>query len=87
MFTVSLSQLLVPLILFTLYHHLSLDHLVKVVHLFSGIYLCASIIAASHVFRNANVLATDGSSSPLSTLSGRCSLVDDHGSGHSPCIS
>lgn len=52
MYTVSHSQLLVPLLLFTIHHLIFSDHLVKVVHLFSGIFMCASNLIAWHAFVN-----------------------------------
>ncbi len=51
MYSVSHRQSFFPLILFIV-HHLFLDHLLKVVHLFCGIYLCASILAVWRAFRN-----------------------------------
>jgi hypothetical protein len=53
MFTVSHNQLFVPLILFTVYRiFYPSDHLVKVIHLFSGVYVCASILTHSVFFHN-----------------------------------
>jgi hypothetical protein len=53
MFTVSNSQFVRP---GNLVHGLPsfspLDHLVKVVHLFSGVYVCASILMHNVFFRN-----------------------------------
>lgn len=51
MFTVSHSQLFVPPILLTVYRiYFPSDDLIKVIHLFSGVYLCASILMHSVFF-------------------------------------
>jgi hypothetical protein len=86
-FTVSHSQLLVQLILVYSLLSIFLDHLIKIVHLFSGIYLFAAI--SLHAMRLAMLITptTDGSISLPSNLSGRYLLENGHGSGHSLCIS
>lgn len=40
----------VNLIFFTFYHLFFLDYLMKITHVFSGMYLCAFIFVAEHAF-------------------------------------